>query len=163
PDLSRRTRRCRNSGRCRWTTCFPGSASPWIKQSVSGEIAVMGNPTRSLALDGGHPQRLLGVDVLRALAALALVFYHVPHEALGGWRNPLFVPVMILDLGYLGVTLFLVLSGFCIHLSPARRMARGDPHPTQWGAFWKRRFYRLYPPYLAAIVFSLALAAVCQR
>jgi peptidoglycan/LPS O-acetylase OafA/YrhL len=63
-----------------------------------------------------------------------------------------------LRFGYWGVTLFLVLSGFCIHLTVARRMARGEGVRAEWGRFWKRRFWRLYPPYVAAIIFSLAVS-----
>ncbi len=71
-----------------------------------------------------------------------------------------------LDVGALGVPLFFVISGFCIHLSwarkaaasaglsepldeaEARRVVAQTPAPA-FGSFWKRRFRRLYPPYLA--------------
>jgi peptidoglycan/LPS O-acetylase OafA/YrhL len=58
--------------------------------------------------------------------------------------------------GYTGVTLFFVLSGLCIHLPQARR----GEHRVSVGKFAARRFWRLYPAYLASILFSvLALAA----
>ena len=56
-------------------------------------------------------------------------------------------------------TLFLVISGFCIHLAVAKHAAR-DGRPVQschWGDFWRRRTFRLYPPYVAAIAFTLLL------
>jgi peptidoglycan/LPS O-acetylase OafA/YrhL len=43
------------------------------------------------------------------------------------------------------VAIFFVVSGFCIHYSFAR-------HPN-WSTFFRRRFFRIYPPYLAALLF----------
>jgi peptidoglycan/LPS O-acetylase OafA/YrhL len=103
--------------------------------------------------------RLQSVDVLRGLAILAVVCNHSPHYAMGGFReNPWFFPALAMDFGYLGVPLFVVISGFCIHRRAAIRKSRGDCQPPDWIKFWKRRFWRLYPPYLAAIAFSL----VCE-
>jgi peptidoglycan/LPS O-acetylase OafA/YrhL len=62
--------------------------------------------------------------------------------------------VTLTDYGQYGVHLFLVLSGFCIHLTFARSR---DPDPQiDFIAFWKRRLRRLYPPYLIALLFTLA-------
>jgi peptidoglycan/LPS O-acetylase OafA/YrhL len=114
----------------------------------------MADPSRA-----AHPNRLLSVDILRALAALAVVVHHVPFSAAGvpePFRTALSLPTR---LGQLGMPLFLVLSGFCIHLSVARGMARGNGIRADWGGFWRRRFWRLYPPYLAAAVFALCVYA----
>jgi peptidoglycan/LPS O-acetylase OafA/YrhL len=100
-------------------------------------------------------RRLDAIDVLRAVAALAVLFGHVPHAIDGtgfGVRQAVLLP---LDLGYLGVPLFLVISGFCIHLAAAGRLAAGAG--VSWARFWRRRFFRLYPPYFIACVLSLAL------
>jgi peptidoglycan/LPS O-acetylase OafA/YrhL len=100
------------------------------------------------------------VDALRALAALAVLVGHIPFT---GGSLPASVQSVLsaaLRLGRLGVPLFLVLSGFCIHLSVARRIAGGEGVRSDWGRFWRRRFWRLYPPYVAAIVFSLVLYAI---
>jgi peptidoglycan/LPS O-acetylase OafA/YrhL len=116
----------------------------------------MSEPTPSPAARN----RLVSVDVLRALAALVVVLHHVPRAAEdlpAGLRSVLFLP---LEYGYLGVTLFLVLSGFCIHLAVARSMAGGQNARADWGRFWRRRTYRLYPPYLAAIALSLGVYAL---
>lgn len=103
--------------------------------------------------------RLNSVDALRALAALAVLIGHVPFT--GAPLPPAVQSVLsaALRLGRLGVPLFLVLSGFCIHLSVARRIAAGEGVASDWGSFWKRRFWRLYPPYVAAILFSLLVYA----
>jgi peptidoglycan/LPS O-acetylase OafA/YrhL len=103
--------------------------------------------------------RLESVDALRGLAALAVVTTHIPHFTLepGHWNGVLFLPA---HYGIKGVVLFLVISGFCIHLGTARRAARGEGLSCNWASFWRRRFFRLYPPYLAAIGVSV-LVMVC--
>jgi len=55
--------------------------------------------------------------------------------------------------GYIGVFLFFVISGFCIHLTWARARANGEQQPKiPFGQFWKRRLRRLYPPYIIALL-----------
>jgi len=98
------------------------------------------------------PKRLVTIDALRAFAATAVVLTHISHhEAIeSNLRRALLLPF---DFGYLGVTLFLVISGFCIHLAASVRPG-GVLQAPSWGTFWKRRFYRLYPAYVAAAGFS---------
>src|SRR5262249_1397770 len=62
--------------------------------------------------------------------------------------------------GYIGVYLFFVISGFCIHLRWAKAKAAGQANPQiDFIAFWKRRIRRLYPAYLAALVIYLVVLA----
>lgn len=58
--------------------------------------------------------------------------------------------------GHAAVMLFFVLSGFVIHLRYARQMARGHVK-VRWYAYFWRRFFRIYPPFL----FCLALTWAC--
>jgi peptidoglycan/LPS O-acetylase OafA/YrhL len=103
------------------------------------------------------------VNQLRGFAALAVVLCHLGVSAykdapnLSG--NPWPWLGFALGFGYLGVPLFFVISGFCIHLPQARMLALAEPAaaPLTWGRFFVRRFWRLYPPYLAAIAFALIL------
>src|SRR5262245_2302746 len=108
------------------------------------------------------PARLTGIDMLRGAAALWVVVYHafgsfVPHEEGALWQRIAASPVL---LGFTGVNLFLVLSGFCIHLPLAMRMRDGELPRLEHGRYWKRRFVRLYPAYAAAMVFSLTFGVV---
>jgi peptidoglycan/LPS O-acetylase OafA/YrhL len=104
------------------------------------------------------------IDQLRGLAAIAVVACHLGVSAyrdapnLGGSPWPWLG--FVLGFGYLGVPLFFVLSGFCIHLPQARILAAmgSAAPPPVWGRFFARRFWRLYPPYLAALVVALVLA-----
>ncbi|MEI9998600.1 MAG: acyltransferase family protein [Verrucomicrobiota bacterium] len=54
---------------------------------------------------------------------------------------------MPLTLGYLGVAVFFVISGFCIHLS------HGQSRDKSWPVFFIRRLCRIYPPYLVILLF----------
>lgn len=51
-----------------------------------------------------------------------------------------------LSYGNLGVAVFFVISGFCIHLNYVRNRQQG------WTPFFIRRFFRIYPPYLVAVL-----------
>jgi peptidoglycan/LPS O-acetylase OafA/YrhL len=110
--------------------------------------------------------RLSSIDALRGAAALGVVLYHtVGTNARFGPRvlNWLAIPVLpAIRFGYVGVFLFFVISGFCIHLSRAKAQAE-NKRPVGFKAFWKRRFGRLYPPYLVALILYLGIAAFTTR
>jgi peptidoglycan/LPS O-acetylase OafA/YrhL len=115
---------------------------------------------------GPQSGRLRGIDALRGAAALGVVLYHAvgPKAQFGPtllrWTAAPFLPVM--RFGYVGVFLFFVISGFCIHLSRARAQVE-DKRPASFGAFWKRRIRRLYPPYLIALMLYLAIAGFTTK
>ena len=91
---------------------------------------------------------LPGLDGLRALAVVAVLAYHggVLGDGVGGWS---------LRGGYLGVEVFLVLSGYLItSLLVAERAATGT---VRLGTFWWRRVRRLVP---AVGVLLLVVTAV---
>lgn len=97
------------------------------------------------------PTRVVGVDALRALAALAVFFCHIA----GYWQLtdlPLHLPEF-LALGAHGVDLFIVMSGFVLGL-PAFHAHRR----LRTRNFLARRAIRLLPPYYAALVFAAVIA-----
>src|SRR3954471_13268075 len=107
-------------------------------------------------------QRLLSIDCLRGLAALGVVAHHAclhnPSAFASG--HPVTILEEALGMGFAGVWLFFVISGFCIHLRHARALAaaKGGPvEPIDFAGFWKRRIVRLYPAYLVCLVLYLAL------
>ncbi|MEP6912354.1 MAG: acyltransferase [bacterium] len=112
--------------------------------------------------------RLRGVDALRGAAALGVVLYHEvgskPHASTGTVWNWLASPLWALSsFGYAGVFLFFVISGFCIHLQWARRRTVEEKPRTDFIAFWKRRFRRLYPPYLIALAIYLVVSGFTTK
>ncbi|MEU6071318.1 MULTISPECIES: acyltransferase family protein [Streptomyces] len=102
--------------------------------------------------DRSHVQ---GLDGLRGLAALYVLLFHCwlltfpgfPQNSGPSWLGWLMY-------GRLAVVFFLVLSGFSLAISPARR-------GWQLGGtarFLRRRAWRILPPYWAALALSLAVA-----
>ena len=119
-------------------------------------------PNKSEPLIGG---RLQSIDALRGVAALGVVLYHAVIQTSNAVPGNLFRwPVKLLQLGssfgYIGVFLFFVISGFCIHLRWAKSRANGESQSIEFGSFWRRRIRRLYPPYLIAFALFLLMAAL---
>src|SRR3954453_6898371 len=106
-------------------------------------------------MDGAPPQRLAGLDGLRGLAALFVVLNHIFLPPFPGYprdRAPFWAGWFIY--GRFAVVVFIVLSGFSLALSPARRGWRLDAVSR----FARRRAPRILPAYWAALAFSLAVA-----
>jgi peptidoglycan/LPS O-acetylase OafA/YrhL len=100
------------------------------------------------------------VEGMRALAALTVFVNHAYAQV---WEGPAdrgdpsaaLAPLSYsLVAGHLAVTVFIVISGFCLTLP----VARGDDRLRGGVAeFLKRRAVRILPPYYAAVAVSLAL------
>ena len=104
--------------------------------------------------------RLQSVDLLRGLAVLAVVCSHLGFSvrgfSAGGSASAMFPSEPIADflpLGQYGVQLFLVISGFCIHMRWSGRS--NHEAGVDFIAFWKRRLVRLYPPYFVVLLLTL--------
>ena len=109
-------------------------------------------------------RRLRGIDALRGVAALGVVVYHAVEQGQNVLPNNfLQYPVRLVQFassfGYIGVFLFFVISGFCIHLQWARTKAAGFEPEIRFISFWKRRIRRLYPPYMITLLLFLLLTA----
>lgn len=87
---------------------------------------------------------------LRFVAALAVVCFHLVPRRFPGAHGP---GMALVRSGYVGVSLFFVLSGFVLtynYLDPSIGKLRGTAR-----AFWWARVARVYPVYLLALAFSL--------
>ena len=101
------------------------------------------------------------LDPLRGLAVGAVMAFHLLGANVGwyrlpwsGWfRNCFASPGTLLlfpiTYGWAGVAVFFVISGFCIHFSFCRW--------PDWRVFFLRRFFRIYPAYVAAVLFCALL------
>lgn len=103
----------------------------------------------------GRRVRLRTVDALRAVAVLMVVLVHSPAITPD---DPLALRLLrpLQSVGQTGVSLFLVISGFSIHL----RWARATPDERRRFSaiqFWKRRFLRLYPTYFASVLLVIGV------
>lgn len=99
-----------------------------------------------------HLSYISSLDLLRGLAALAVVFFHFTHG------NPDFLTqenilYVIGRYGFLGVDVFFVISGFVIPYS----MYVGKYKTASFGKFMVKRIARIEPPYIISIVLVIAL------
>jgi len=94
----------------------------------------------------GHKRTFRTLDGLRGIAALAVVFRHIPENAVGRWTPE----------SYLAVDLFFILSGFVLGYAYEERLRSGMSVP----AFFAARLIRLYPLYIAASLITLLLVFI---
>jgi peptidoglycan/LPS O-acetylase OafA/YrhL len=100
------------------------------------------------------------LDLLRGVALIVVFLFHALGAACGRDQLPWgawfrefsvsrsFLVLLPFSFGWSGVAIFFVISGFCIHLSFNRE--------PDWQDFFVRRFFRIYPPYiLAVLLFAL--------
>lgn len=115
-------------------------------------------PTRAVGAraSSGPPARLVALDVLRLVAAVAVVVYHFTARRTSAWQGAqdVAVPDVVTrwaTYGALGPELFFVISGFVILM-------------TAWGrttvAVVASRIGRLYPSYWVAVLLTGALLLV---
>ncbi|MFC6645015.1 acyltransferase family protein [Granulicella cerasi] len=83
----------------------------------------------------GKNHRFHCLDGLRGVAAILIVFFHLPSEMYSKLRGPN---------AYLAVDLFFLLSGFVIAFSYEGRLQKG----MRWSDFFAARVIRLWPIYL---------------
>lgn len=108
---------------------------------------------------GGERTRLRYLDGIRALAAGYVVLHHIWLTVFtAGKVDPtgLYRLGGVLNYGHFAVAVFIVVSGYSLTISTAKR---GDQLPRGAGDFLRRRFWRIVPPYWAALALSVALGA----
>jgi peptidoglycan/LPS O-acetylase OafA/YrhL len=92
-----------------------------------------------------NPKVLPGLHAIRGLAALAVLVHHVNFCAEKQFADPAF-PIGV-ALGWFGVDVFFVLSGFIMAYTTMKTERRG----AAVGRFVVARAGRIYPPYWAAV------------
>lgn len=89
--------------------------------------------------------RYPAVDGLRAIAVASVVAFHLNY----------------LSAGFLGVNIFFTISGFVITLTLLREWR--DTRTIARLAFYKRRWFRLYPALIVVVVAAIAVFAVTDQ
>jgi peptidoglycan/LPS O-acetylase OafA/YrhL len=110
----------------------------------------------------------LWIDILRGFAAMAIVIYHARVDLwVGFWQiaaHPAAYSKFDRVVSYLsapvpffrsGVMLFFLISGFCIHYPYVNRGRELD-----LASYAVRRWFRIYPPYLIAVVLTVVVEQV---
>lgn len=115
-------------------------------------------------------ERLEVIDLLRGLSCLGVLLYHIRIDLWIGWwritsypqeystfaKAMAWLSVPTPFLGY-AILLFFLISGFCIHY-PNTPL---DSNPC-WKTYFKRRFWRIYPTYLIAIILTSLISYYCH-
>lgn len=102
--------------------------------------------------------RNVGLDACRALAIVLVVFSHG-----AGYLDPLFPDAIarLTRVGFIGVELFFVLSGFLIGRMLLR--SAGESHGSWFGTFYLRRLFRTLPSYVLFLGLNIALGYLLLR
>lgn len=102
-------------------------------------------------------RRYAYIDVLRGMACILVLLHHSLRKApvMDGWAHlPLRIVGAVARCGWLGVSLFLVLSGFCLYF-PLMRSYMAQTASVDIASFARRRARRILPPYYAALAFCI--------
>lgn len=115
-----------------------GTSAPGTPAQAAGRPAQAARPEQPAP----RTTRIRALDGIRALAIIAVVLYHMRPALLTG--------------GFVGVTVFFVLSGFLITRSVLRELSR--ERRFSYRRYLRRRFLRLWPPILVTIAGSALLS-----
>lgn len=103
----------------------------------------------------------IAIDIARGFAALSVFIYHYNIasvlEKATGWSA---FKVLSLPGSEYAVPLFFAVSGFCIHWSQLRQEQKQGKNVIDYKKYVLRRFWRIYPTYLIALLFSCTLQAM---
>jgi peptidoglycan/LPS O-acetylase OafA/YrhL len=110
------------------------------------------------------------IDAMRGFAALLVAYFHCRqvewvgmqafHQSVGHSFSLNAIAAWLtfpIAWGSAGVPIFFVISGYCIHRGGALRLVQNPAYRLDTGNFWVRRFARIYPVLLAALVLTFAL------
>ncbi|MHA7191226.1 acyltransferase family protein [Arthrobacter sp. MDT2-16] len=96
------------------------------------------------------------LDGIRGAAVLSVVVFHLAiYTGTSSDRDQYGALVALTKYGYLGVAVFIVVSGFVLMYPMARSHTLDLPRGTL--EFYKRRARRILPPYYAALILSIGL------
>jgi peptidoglycan/LPS O-acetylase OafA/YrhL len=118
----------------------------------------------------GHIYKM---DVLRGIAIIAVFILHCYMHYLGDHLEvkiekgdffthligkdfwAIFLTITPFGYGWTGVQLFLIISGYLIHLSYLKSTQKSSESTENYdfNKFYLRRFFRIYPPYLIVLLF----------
>jgi peptidoglycan/LPS O-acetylase OafA/YrhL len=124
-------------------------------------------------MNGEQDDSIRNVEMMRGIAAMVVAYFHCRVIAWVGIRNyadmhhvafslnTLLAYVTIpLVWGSIGVPIFFVISGYCIHRGHAAKLARDPRYRLDAADFLLRRFVRIYPVLLFALLLTLALDSI---
>ncbi len=116
----------------------------------TGEAALAMQPPTVRAVE--RKPALPALTGLRTLLALTILMFHFTPSGLRWERHPWVSLYPLVDIGYVFVSFFFLISGFILSYNYAHR--EGGVRKAD---FWMARFSRLYPVYLLTMLISLPM------
>ena len=92
---------------------------------------------------------------IRSLLALIIMLFHFTPSGLTWAAHPRFTLYPLINIGYVFVSFFFVISGFILYYNYAERPGGVNPKD-----FWVARASRLYPVYLLTMLVSIPMLAI---
>jgi hypothetical protein len=89
---------------------------------------------------------------LRTILALTILLFHFTPNGLTWASHPRFTLYPLIDIGYVFVSFFFLISGFILSYNYA-----GRPQPVNAADFWMARLSRLYPVYALTMAISIPM------
>jgi peptidoglycan/LPS O-acetylase OafA/YrhL len=113
---------------------------------------------------GEGAERIVYIDGLRGIAVGMVMIFHAwwdyPSLIHPSLDHPRTLAEGLLVLGNQGVSLFLVISGFCLAFPAMQRHAAGEPRWFTPRVFFARRALRILPPYYGALALFVGVSLV---
>ena len=116
----------------------------------TGEPALQMQPPAVQKVERRPP--LPALTGLRTLLALTILMFHFTPSGLASARHPWLTLYPIVNIGYVFVSFFFLISGFILSYNYAHR-----PGGVRKADFWMARFSRLYPVYLLTMLISIPM------
>ncbi len=131
---------------------------------------------RTTTLQTDARSSLSDIDVFRGVAALTVAAFHTREITWVGmrefWRLHGLVPAPNVIFGYLtfplmwgsiGVPIFFVISGYCIHRGQAFAHARSASYQLSISSFLMRRILRIYPVLAGALLITMLCDSLSRQ
>jgi peptidoglycan/LPS O-acetylase OafA/YrhL len=136
--------------------------------ATGASLPFSARPQRDARVESAGKEHV--IDAMRGFAALLVAYFHCRQVAWVGMESfhhsvghalsfSSIVAYLTLPIawGSAGVPIFFVISGYCIHRGGALRLAQDPGYKLDTANFWARRFARIYPVLLAALLLTFAL------
>jgi peptidoglycan/LPS O-acetylase OafA/YrhL len=125
--------------------------------STSSEKLTVALPPQQHVQPPAHVRKpaLPALTGLRTLLALAILMFHFTPPGLVWKQHPSVTLYPIINIGYVFVSFFFLISGFILSYNYADR-----PEPVNAADFWMARLSRLYPVYALTMLISAPMLMV---
>ena len=123
-----------------------------MSATLSVPVPSSGTPALQPASLVARKPALPALTGLRTLLALTILLFHFTPSGLTWARHPAVSLYPLIDIGYVFVSFFFLISGFILAYN-----YEGRSQPVNAADFWMARFSRLYPVYALTLLISIPM------